>query len=408
MAAFIGDSAEARAPAQHLADRRRAVALLPESPEAHFELGDYLLHSGAAHNIADHFVQGREELERSLTLDTQTTVVEHLLEIGMFMRDTARLRKYWSVYERVNEDSTSLLQHGIVAATILGDTRLLAALTRRAEGRPFMRGAVLVQARDAGLSFGEMERATAPLPMPVTNAQGINYERTRAQLLVITGRPSELSAMRAQARDSGVVRYLDYVTVMAGLFEGGDSAAATAAAERLAGTVPRDSAVQAAGICATTLWRRHLGQAPDYDGALLRRHRWAPCDAALALQDAWRSRAPDLDHRITTLDSMLRHHLANGGTSQWFENRILARVHEERGNRGAAISALRLMFRAFGTKITEPGDVREEGRLAALAGDAPAAIRAYRRYLVLRRDAEPALMPQRDSVVAELARLERR
>ena len=51
---------------------------------------------------------------------------------------------------------------------------------------------------------------------------------------------------------------------------------------------------------------------------------------------------------------------------------------------------------------------REEGRLAALVGDTAAAIRAYRRYLDFRRDAEPSLIPQRDSVRAELARLERR
>ena len=51
---------------------------------------------------------------------------------------------------------------------------------------------------------------------------------------------------------------------------------------------------------------------------------------------------------------------------------------------------------------------REEGRLAALAGDTAGAIRVYRRYLLLRQDAEPALTPQRDSVRAALALLERR
>jgi hypothetical protein len=57
-----------------------------------------------------------------------------------------------------------------------------------------------------------------------------------------------------------------------------------------------------------------------------------------------------------------------------------------------------------------PGEAvrsREEGRLAALDGDTAGAVRAYRRYLALRREAEPSLVPQRDSVQAEVTRLTR-
>ena len=46
-----------------------------------------------------------------------------------------------------------------------------------------------------------------------------------------------------------------------------------------------------------------------------------------------------------------------------------------------------------------------EGRLAARVGDRSGAILAYQRYLILRRDPEPSLIPQRDSVVAELSAL---
>jgi hypothetical protein len=41
-----------------------------------------------------------------------------------------------------------------------------------------------------------------------------------------------------------------------------------------------------------------------------------------------------------------------------------------------------------------------------LAGERDAAVRAYRHHLAIRRDPEPALIPQRDSVRAELAALE--
>jgi hypothetical protein len=48
---------------------------------------------------------------------------------------------------------------------------------------------------------------------------------------------------------------------------------------------------------------------------------------------------------------------------------------------------------------------RELGRLAALAGERDAAIRAYQQYLAVRWDPEAGMIPQRDSVKAELAEL---
>ncbi len=60
------------------------------------------------------------------------------------------------------------------------------------------------------------------------------------------------------------------------------------------------------------------------------------------------------------------------------------------------------------THLTAATSARHEGRLAAQLGDTSGAVRAYRRYLAMRRDAEPVLHAQRDSVRAELARLERR
>ena len=51
--------------------------------------------------------------------------------------------------------------------------------------------------------------------------------------------------------------------------------------------------------------------------------------------------------------------------------------------------------------------IREEGRLAALAGDREGAIRAYRHYLALRSEAEPALQPEVRRVREELEAVER-
>jgi hypothetical protein len=50
---------------------------------------------------------------------------------------------------------------------------------------------------------------------------------------------------------------------------------------------------------------------------------------------------------------------------------------------------------------------REEGRIAAEAGDTAAAIRAYERYLRIRDNVEPRLRPEVQRVRAELAALTR-
>ena len=49
--------------------------------------------------------------------------------------------------------------------------------------------------------------------------------------------------------------------------------------------------------------------------------------------------------------------------------------------------------------------VREEGRLAALTGDKAGAIAAYQMYLRFRSNPEPSLVPERERVEAELAKL---
>jgi hypothetical protein len=88
-------------------------------------------------------------------------------------------------------------------------------------------------------------------------------------------------------------------------------------------------------------------------------------------------------------------------------NLVAARLHEERGELAAALAAVR---RRWWGQWVDPGYVvyhREEGRLAALAGDTAGAIRAYRRYLTLRGDAEPPLQPRVRQVRTALAALER-
>ena len=79
----------------------------------------------------------------------------------------------------------------------------------------------------------------------------------------------------------------------------------------------------------------------------------------------------------------------------------LARTDDRR----RALSAIRLYPVGFFPIVGVGPRLREEGRLAAATGDIDRAIRVYRMYLDYRKDAEPSMQAERDSVRAAMGRL---
>jgi hypothetical protein len=88
-----------------------------------------------------------------------------------------------------------------------------------------------------------------------------------------------------------------------------------------------------------------------------------------------------------------------------FANLEVARLRERQGDIRAALSAVRR--RPYSYHLTDylAAHLREQGRLAALAGDSAGAISAYQHYLALQSDPEPAVRPKVEAVRAELAKL---
>lgn len=88
-------------------------------------------------------------------------------------------------------------------------------------------------------------------------------------------------------------------------------------------------------------------------------------------------------------------------------NWTIARLREAQGDIPRALAAIRRRENNWYPAYlwTLPAFLRQEGRLAALAGDTTGAQWAYNRYLTLRTDPDPGFVPQRDSVIAELAAL---
>jgi hypothetical protein len=101
---------------------------------------------------------------------------------------------------------------------------------------------------------------------------------------------------------------------------------------------------------------------------------------------------------VRRLDSLSR----KGWSETW--NLVIARLLEAQGDVPRALAAARR--RTFGNYPRYlPSFLREEGRLAALSGDTAGAIAAYRHYLALRSDPEPAVRPQVERVRGALAAL---
>jgi predicted negative regulator of RcsB-dependent stress response len=87
-------------------------------------------------------------------------------------------------------------------------------------------------------------------------------------------------------------------------------------------------------------------------------------------------------------------------------NLIAARLHEQRKQFPEALAAIRRRDE----QSVRPVYVtyhREEGRIAAEAGDTAGAIQAYQRYLRIRDGAEPRLRPEVERVRGELAAIDR-
>jgi hypothetical protein len=89
-----------------------------------------------------------------------------------------------------------------------------------------------------------------------------------------------------------------------------------------------------------------------------------------------------------------------------FANLEIARMRERQGDLRAALAAVRRRSYAYHLIDYLAPHLREEGRLAALTGVTAGAVAAYRHYLALRANPEPALRPGVDAVRANLAKLE--
>ena len=108
---------------------------------------------------------------------------------------------------------------------------------------------------------------------------------------------------------------------------------------------------------------------------------------------------------LARLDSLAATGPQQNRTLLRIANLETARLFEQAGDPARALRAVRRHSYELPDYSFVATAAREEGRLAALTGDKPGAITAYQKYLRFRANAEPGLVPERERIKAELARL---
>jgi serine/threonine-protein kinase len=254
-------------------------------------------------------------------------------------------------------------------------------------------------------------------------------ERLAHDFELVAGRPSAALAHVVASADSGNDVNVPILKVRDALIADGDTAAAADAVRALipwdAGPISSDTVRRANQRAATRVlepWRLAHGDTSQTRRSLERLRtiarpltgaRKIDAEIEIAVIEAMRAdvaRSPELQAVTLRLDSLLRvtdYVTASPGRMS-FANLVAARLLEKLGdNRGALAAARRRTDVWTQNNPYLATQLREQGRLAALVGEREEAIRAYRHYLALRLDPEPAIRPQVEAVRRELSQLEK-
>ena len=422
---------------QHLAAWERAVDLAPDQPDRWYELGDVYFHDGPYLRVESARRRAAEAFRRSVALDSGTAALGHLVEIAVLDDDTAAVRRVGALYLARDTIGELLGFYRWRIAEGLHDDRALAGL--RAQYRQMPLQSLWRIMNHAALDGRGLEDAeSAAVAIRANAGRSSDWQRSKTYLHafeVNRGRPRTALADTAAMDEAEYGPHAAlYERILDALYGDGDSVNGDQAARALA------RAAAQTDLCVATLWRLSRGELGGAAQAIVRLRRRAPgespqslasntvCAALLEAKLAAATSASDAAAALDRLDSLIRSGAGgqrNGppvaftlspayvrstiGISpcgfEDFVNLEIARLRERQGDLRAALDAVRRRPYAYHLSDYLAPHLREEGRLAALTGDTTAAIRAYRHYLALRTDPEPALRPAVEAVRAELAKL---
>jgi len=402
------------------ADRYTTVA--PDSPDAWYQVGDWNFHYGRGAGIEDAFQRSLNAFSRALQLDsTYTPAWEHLPMLFAAVGDSANLRRAIGMLAATDSGNT-LAGDRMVAAAELGDSDEVRALRAQIPRMPFT---TLFEIVDGGVA-GHLGLDDARRAMSAIAASAVTpYDRYQANLTEMIfesdlGHPTKAVEALRKLKGALVPQQMLFGAV---LWDWDSTGTGTVArqideeARKQADGTPTDrlnaefsfaaiAQYQAwqgdtAGLARTADALRRLTFPNDTSGHAAVHDRF---QAALDAQLATMTHRPDARSLLVRLDSIVESDPE--GQLLILGNVIAARGWESVGDASRALAALHRLDGDGTPGLYYTTLLREQGRVAALAGDRVAAIRSYRQYLALRADPDPALRAQTDRVRAELQRLE--
>jgi tetratricopeptide (TPR) repeat protein len=399
--------------------------LAPDSPDAWYQVGDWNYHFGIASGIADAARRSVNAFEKALDLDsTFTPALEHLPDLYAILGDSAKLRRAIGLLAKTDSGNT-LAGQRMISAADLGDSADVRALRADLSRMPpSALYEIMYAARvgrigiDDGIRAVKALRSKATTPSNASLAdlsdmmlesdlghpgkavdalvrygtESGNQQRVLGALFWdwdTTGVDGVTRALEEDARSSANGSFLDRLRAVSDLSVAGEVYATRGDTKALARAIED---------------LRAINPGNDGTGIGQTRDRY---QVVLEAQLGTLTHRPDLRAVLTRLDSVLISEPQ--GQLVTLGNLVAARAWEAAGDLGRAVAAIRRTNSLSGlsSPLTFHSTIlREEGRLAALAGDRELAIRCFQQYLALRSGADPALKAQVDGVRADLQRLE--
>ena len=373
-------------------DWEAAIQWAPDRSRTWFGLGDVLFHVGDLAAIPGADERARNAFDRSLALDSASVpALLHRIELAARERDTAIVRRLMPRVERGDAPSDAKEFLRWRAAVALGDS---ATLHRSRESFDSLSSFALIRiigwGQLDGLGMADPVRALAVLERHTrTSAES---GRFFSMAVALAGNRGEFAAMDRVLLAGGARPAIAGALVYAG----DDALRPRFEALDRAVTAGTDTTwASRAEVLFWRLWQGERASPADARRYLARLDQQAGNlgDAAYACLTAARIGGPGALTRLRRADSLADQVRSADQLGSAFL--VLARCHEALGDRRGALAMLsrRALDPVYGPSYLA-GFLYDEGRLSLLEGDRARALRAWRQFLVLRSDPDPALRPQ--------------
>jgi serine/threonine-protein kinase len=411
--------------------REQYLSMVPDNAEAWYLLADQIFHFGSAMGIPDWEERSLAGFRKAMDLDsTYLPGYTHAMPLAPSLGDTAFLSRAVRLRSAADTSANWRILNDWYLAARRGDESAGAKIFENTGTNAEQNLNAVIRhtlfdgtgGRDAGVAIGRFANL-AP-----TDANRRGRYRYAHDVMLDLGRPGEairyLNMSKDSARDLNalIISVRDATMGEVPAQVGIDAARVLAPIEQAA--EPVDSArreIQRAVIRVMEPWRISRGDTSQTRRSIQRLRaltRNVPvADAVNAelevafieMLHADVANSPLLRRDVARVDSLLlTQDVAALAPSRLAQQSIFAaRAWEKLGEKAKALAMIGRYAVWSSESVPYLGlQLREQGRLAAAAGDRKRAMRSYAHYLGMRSDPESSVRPQVDSVRSELARLQ--